>query len=74
MEIEIVEEYDPDREISVAQIRFRGARTLDIPAGVYLDGGEAIIEIYLGDGGVEWTIPLADLTSAIASAVERLNN
>jgi len=31
VEIEIVEEYDPDLEINVAQIRFPGARTLDIP-------------------------------------------
>jgi hypothetical protein len=33
-----------------------------------------MIEIYIGDGGVEWTIPVADLTTAIASAVERLNS
>ena len=31
VEIEIVEEYDPDLEINVAQIRIPSARTLDIP-------------------------------------------
>ncbi len=72
MEIEIVPKYDPDRGTTVALIRLRGPGTLYEPAGVYMDGDEAMIEIYTGAGGVEWTLRWADLNTGVALALDEL--
>ncbi|MGO8824852.1 MAG: hypothetical protein ACLQU9_06380 [Acidimicrobiales bacterium] len=73
MAFQIFVGYPPDRESPEAQLHVSHDGVVDIPAIVYRDGGQFLVDLFSKSGGPDWTYPVVDLVEALNRAVAALD-